>query len=72
MKLKSWVDQQVVVLARKLARSTGKSLNQLIRNYLQILANDNPDRSIEEFHRLSGGGSSWGRRFDRDEVRERS
>jgi hypothetical protein len=66
------VDEQIVVRARKRADALGKSLNQLIRDYLQTIADDDPERSIEEFKRLSGGGNSRGWRFNRDEIHERS
>lgn len=67
------IDDQVLARARKKAESLGKSLNQLIRDYLDRLAgNDDPERSIEEFKRLSGRGHSHGWRFDRDETHERS
>lgn len=66
------VDEQLVSRARKKAEALGKSLNQLIRDYLQTLAGgDNPDRSIEEFKRLSGQGHSRGWRFNRDEIHQR-
>jgi hypothetical protein len=67
------VDEQTVAQARKRAEAVGKSLNQMIRDYLQKLAGgDDAERSIEEFERLSGGGHSQGWRFDRDEIHERS
>jgi hypothetical protein len=67
------IDERTVELARKRAEALGKSLNQLIRDYLQKLAGgDDPERSIEEFERLSGGGHSRGWRFNRDEIHERS
>ncbi len=67
------IDDQVVTRARKKAEALGKSLNQLIRDYLERLAGgDDPERSIEEFKRLSGRGHSRGWRFDRDEIHERS
>ena len=66
------VDHHLVAKARKRAQSLGKSLNQLIRDYLQTLADDDSERSIEEFKRLSGGGNSRGWRFNRDEIHERS
>lgn len=66
------IDEQVVARARKKAESLGKSLNQLIRDYLQSLAgSDDPERSIEELKRLSGHGHSRGWRFNRDEIHER-
>jgi hypothetical protein len=66
------IDEQLLARARKRAEALGKSLNQLIRDYLQALADDNPERSIEEFKRHSGGGNSQGWRFNRDEIHERS
>jgi ribosomal 50S subunit-associated protein YjgA (DUF615 family) len=67
------IDEQVVVRARKKAQSLGKSLNQLIRDYLQKIAgDDDAERSIDEFKKLSGRGRSRGWRFNRDEIHERS
>ena len=67
------IDKQTVARARKKADALGKSLNQLIRDYLQKLAGgDDPERSIEEFNRLSGQGHSHGWRFNRNEIHERS
>lgn len=73
MNLTLSVDDQLVEQARKRASALGKSLNQLIRDYLQTLAGgDNPERSIDEFRKLSGKGDSRGWRFNRDEIHERS
>ncbi len=67
------IDEQTVKRARKRAEALGKSLNQIILEYLQKLAGgDDAERSIEEFERLSGTGNSHGRRFNRDEAHERS
>jgi hypothetical protein len=67
------IDEQLVARARKKAAALGKSLNQLIRDYLQKLAGgDDPEQSIEEFKRLSGRGHSRGWRFNRNEIHERS
>jgi hypothetical protein len=67
------IDEQTVERARKRARVLGKSLNQLVRDYLQKVAGgDDAERWIEEFERLSGTGNSHGRRFNRDETHERS
>lgn len=67
------VDEQLVERARKKAHALGKSLNQLIRDYLQALTGgDDPEASIEEFRRLSGHGRSRGWRFKREEIHERS
>ena len=66
------VDEQLVAQARKKADALGKSLNQLVRDYLQKLAGgDDPERSIDEFKRLSGRGHSHGWRFNRNEIHER-
>jgi hypothetical protein len=66
------VDEQLVARARKRANALGKSLNQLIRDYMQKLAGgDNPEQSIEEFRRLSGQGHSRGWHFNRNEIHER-
>jgi hypothetical protein len=67
------IDERVVEKARKRAAALGKSLNQLIRDYLEALAgSDNAEESIKEFKRLSGRGHSRGWRFNRDELHERS
>jgi Family of unknown function (DUF6364) len=66
------IDEQVVDRARRKAEAMGKSLNQLIRDYLQSVAGgDDTERSIEEFKKLSGRGNSRGWRFNRDEIHER-
>ena len=73
MNLTLSVDEQVVARARKNAEALGKSLNQLIRDYLENLAGlDDAERSIEEFKRLSGKGDSRGWRFKRDELYDRT
>jgi Family of unknown function (DUF6364) len=73
MNLTLSVEEQIVARARKRAAALGKSLNQLIRDYLEKLAGtDDPERSIKEFKRLSGRADSHGWRFNRDETHERS
>lgn len=72
MNLTLSVDKQTVSGARKKAEALGKSLNQLVRDYLEELAgNGDAERSVDEFRRLSGSGNSGGRRFDRNELHER-
>lgn len=67
------LDEQLVDRCRKKAAALGKSLNQVIRDYLERLAGrDDPEKSIEEFRRLSGGGKVRGWKFDRDQLHERS
>lgn len=66
------ISEKVVERARRRAAALGKSLNQLIRDYLEGLAGeDDPERSMQEFKRLSGRGDSRGWRFNRDELHER-
>jgi hypothetical protein len=74
MNLTLSVDEQVLKRARKVARSMGKSVNQLVREYLTELASTNDaQRDVEEIRRLSaeGSGRSGGWRFDRDEIHAR-
>ena len=67
------IDEQVVARARQKAKVLGKSLNELIRDYLQTLAGgDDPESSVEELEHLSRRGHSHGWRFNRDEIHERS
>jgi hypothetical protein len=69
------VDKSILKRARKRAEALGKSLNQLVREYLEQLAGgDDPRRDIERLRQLSveGQGRSRGWRFNRDEIHERS
>ncbi len=67
------IDEQLLARARKRANALGKSLNQLIRDYLECLdGSDDAERSIAEFNRLSGTGRSQGWRFNRDEIHGRA
>ncbi len=66
------IDEQIVERAREKLRATGKSINQEIREHLQRIAGeDEIERDIEEFKRLSGRGQSDGSKFNRDELYER-
>jgi len=66
------IPPQVVERARRKAAALGKSLNQVVRDYLERLAGgDDPERSIQELRRLSGKGASRGRRIDRDDLHGR-
>ncbi|HEY7676641.1 MAG TPA: DUF6364 family protein, partial [Candidatus Methylomirabilis sp.] len=57
MNLTLSIDERLVKEARRAARARGKSLNQLIREYLeQLTARDNPRREVEELRRLSAEG----------------
>jgi Family of unknown function (DUF6364) len=67
------IDEQLVARARKKAEALGKSLNQMICDYLKTVANgDEAERSIAEFKQLSARGHSRGWRFQRDEIHYRS
>jgi hypothetical protein len=73
MNLTLSVDERTVAEARRAADSMGKSLNQLVREYLERLAGHrDPERELEEFRRLSGRGDSRGWAFNRDEIHERA
>lgn len=75
MNLTLSVDQKLVERARKLASGMGKSLNQVIREYLEsFTATDDAERDIKELRRLTklGKGHSGGWRFNRNEIHERS
>jgi hypothetical protein len=66
------IDEHLVHRARKRAEAMGKSLNQVVREHLQKLAGDDEvERDIEEFNRLSGRGDSNGWQWNRDEIHER-
>ncbi len=74
MNLTLSVDERVLKRAREVARSFGKSVNQLVREYLEHLtAEDDPRRDLEELRRLSSasGGRAGGWRFDREEIHAR-
>jgi hypothetical protein len=67
------IDEQLVERARRRAEALGKSLNQMIREYLQkFVGDEDVDRDMEELIRLSGKGNSRGWKFNRDELHERS
>lgn len=73
MKVTLSIDEQLLARARKKADSLGKSLDQLIHEYLQTLAGgEDSERSMGELRRLSGLGHSRSWRFNRNEIHERS
>jgi hypothetical protein len=65
------VDDQTVEKARQVAKAMNKSLNQLVREYLEQLAGrDQVERDIAEFRALSPSGTrSW--KFNREEIYDR-
>jgi hypothetical protein len=69
------IDPRLLARARKKAEALGKSVNQLVREYLERLVGERDIESeLEEFRRLSEkpAGDSRGRRWTRDELHERS
>ena len=69
MNLTLSIDQRVAEDARKAAQAMGKSLNQVMREYLEQLAGHEAlEAEIAELRASSGQGSSGGSRFNRDEI----
>jgi hypothetical protein len=69
------VDEQILRRARTAAEAMGKSLNQIVREYLESLAaGDDVDGEIAELRQLSesSAGTRGGWQFDRDELHGRS
>ena len=74
MNLTLSIDERLLQEARRVARSMGKSVNQIVREHLErITSVDDARGDIEELRRLSaeGGGRSRGWKFDRDALHER-
>ena len=75
MNLTVCIDDRIVARARQIAGHMGTSVEELVREYLHALVDDdNAELEIDELRRLSqlGAGRSRGRRFARDESHERS
>ena len=67
------IDEKVAKEARKVANNMGTSLNQLIRDHLELLTKNNQSSGdLDEFIGLSGQGHSAGWKFNRDELHERT
>lgn len=71
------VEERTVERAREIARQQGTSLNALIREYIELLANQaTGDELLMELQEMwadidrSPGGSSRGYKFDREELYE--
>lgn len=68
------VPDEIVRNARRNANAMGKSVNQLVREYLERLAgNQDREALISEFRELSAKplGDSKGWKFNREEIHER-
>lgn len=69
MNLTLSVDEVVAEKARAAALALGKSLNQVVREYLEHLAGQqSTEAEIAEFLAMSGQGNSQGVRFDREST----
>lgn len=67
------IDDKVVNEVRKIAQEMGTSLNQIIREYLeQLTQQQRANASFDEFLSLSGQGDSKGWVFNRDLIHERT
>ena len=68
------MDEQILKEARRRAEAMGKSVNQLVREYLERLAGrmdrDKLAGEIVRLHRASKGNSR-GWKFNREELHER-
>jgi hypothetical protein len=74
MKITLSIDD-VIRRARRRAEDLGTSVNQLVREYLEQLAEkSDPNEDALEFERLSklAHGDSRGWKFNREELHERS
>ena len=71
MTLQLSIDEHIVKEAQRVAESMGKSLDQLVQEFLEGLVSLRIDQDIEELERLSGQGDSRGWKFNRDEIYER-
>lgn len=72
MDIRVTVDAQVAEKAKDRAQAMGKSLAQLLREYLEHLADGGDvEGRMAELRQLSGKGNSGGWQFDRDELYER-
>jgi thymidylate synthase ThyX len=66
------VDERAAEEVREIARSMGKSVNQLIREYFDHLSGHlHTEREIAAFVARSGQGNSAGWKFNRDEIHDR-
>ena len=69
------IDEQVADSARKAAQSMGKSLNQVVRDYLEQLAgSQQTEAAVVSFEQSarSTPGRLKGWQFDREEANERA
>lgn len=73
MNLTLSIDKELLERARKAAQAQGKSVNQLVREYLEQLTSTREfDTELAKFKASSGTGNRRGWRFNRDELHERT
>lgn len=73
MNLTLSVDKDLLERARKAAKIQGKSVNQLVREYLQQLSTvEDLDNALDDFRRTSATGHRKNWQFYRDELHERT
>jgi antitoxin component of RelBE/YafQ-DinJ toxin-antitoxin module len=68
------VDEKTVEKARRVAQAMGKSLNQVVREYLEQLGGKaDIEAELAELRELSlkSAGRSGGRKFNREEIYDR-
>jgi antitoxin component of RelBE/YafQ-DinJ toxin-antitoxin module len=74
MNLTLSIDDEVLQQARRRAEAMGKSVNQLVREYLEQLAGKSDrDALVAELRELTRNstGDSRGWKFNREEIHER-
>ena len=74
MNLTLSLDEYTVARAREVAKASGKSLNQLIREYIQSIAGiSSPEEVIERLRKLrsEGKGNSGGLKIRREDAYDR-
>ena len=64
------IDENLLERAREKLRATGKTVNQAFREHLKRIAGEDEDleRELEEFVRLSGKGDSKGWKWNREDA----
>lgn len=75
MNLTLSIDEYTVARAREAARASGKSLNQLVREYVHELAGTcTPEDAIERLRllRSQGAGNSGGSKIQREDAYDRA
>lgn len=74
MNLRLSLDEYTIARAREVAKASGKSLNQLVREYLQGLAGVmDPEETVTRLRQLRalGAGNSRGQKVHREDAYDR-